>query len=268
MSSQADGPASARIQALAREQFAPVAAAYVTSSTHAASSDLQRLVNLAEPEGNEMLLDVATGGGHTALAFAPHIRMAVASDLTGEMLAAARAHISERGLRNVTYCQAAAEVLPFADASFDIVTCRVAAHHFGNIRAFVAEAARVLRPRGMLLISDHLSPPEAELDAFMDRFERWRDPSHVRAYSLAEWQSFCNDHRLTIIHEEEHQREPYEFRDWTARMRMPAVERDRLERWLLDAPEAYRKYFEITEEDGQLQSLRGRFGIIVATRDA
>ncbi len=268
MNSQADGPEAARIQALAHEQFAPVAAAYVTSNTHAAGSDLQRLLHLAEPEGHETLLDVATGGGHTALAFAPHIRLAVASDLTFEMLAAARAHISERGMRNVAYCRAAAELLPFADASFDIVTCRVAAHHFGDVRAFVAEATRLLRPRGMLLISDHISPPQAELDAFMDRFERWRDPSHVRAYSYTEWQSCCADNRLTIIHQEDHQREPYEFHDWTARMRMPAVERDRLERWLLDAPAAYREYFEIREEDGRLQSLRGRFGIIIATRNA
>jgi ubiquinone/menaquinone biosynthesis C-methylase UbiE len=266
MSSQAGGPEAARIQALARNQFAPVAAAYVTSSTHAAGSDLQRLVNLAEPEGHEILLDVATGGGHTALAFAPHIRMAVASDLTSEMLTAARAHISERGLRNVTYCRAAAEVLPFADASFDIVTCRVAAHHFGDVRAFVAEAGRLLRPRGMLLISDHISPADPELDAFMDRFERWRDPSHVRAYSYNEWHSLCTENRLTVIHQEDHQREPYEFPDWTARMRMPPTERDRLERWLLDAPAAFRKYFEISEADGRLRSLRGRFGIIVATR--
>lgn len=255
-----------RIQALAHNQFAPVAADYVTSSTHATGADLRRLVTLAEPSGDETVLDVATGGGHTALAFAPHVRMAVASDLTYEMLAAARSFISAQACHNVTYCRAAAEQLPFADASFDIVTCRIAAHHFGSIQAFVAEATRVLRPRGMLLISDHISPEDPGLDRFMDRFERWRDPSHVRAYSYTEWQALCADNRLTVIHQEDDWREPYEFSSWTARMRMQETDRDRLERWLLDAPANYRDYFEILEEEGRLKSLRGRFGIIVATK--
>ncbi|MCG8348289.1 MAG: class I SAM-dependent methyltransferase [Chloroflexales bacterium] len=254
----------ARIKQRVQDQFAPVASAYVTSATHAHGVDLGRMVELAAPSRHEHLLDVATGGGHTALIFAPHLRQVIASDLTPEMLKAARQHITSQQKTNVGYCQAAAEALPFANASFDLVTCRIAAHHFANVRSFVAEAARILRPGGRLLVSDHIGLEDHELDAFMDRFERWRDPSHVRAYSFTEWQAFCTTAGLHVIHTETDPREPYEFESWTARMRMPDTERNALGDWLLAAPTRFRELFEIVEHEGKVVSLRGAFGIIVA----
>jgi SAM-dependent methyltransferase len=252
------------IQRLVQSQFGPVASAYVSSTTHAQGADLPRMVELAAPTGGEMLLDIATGGGHTALAFAPHVRHVVAGDLTLNMLAAAREHITAQGIENTSYCRAAAEALPFASGSLDLVTCRVAAHHFADIRAFVREAARVLRPGGRLLVSDHIGLEDAELDSFMDRFERWRDPGHVRAYSFAEWRSFCAAAGLDFSHHEDFPWLPYEFTNWTERIRMPAAERDALERWLLDAPPRCREFFRITEQDGRILSLQGTFGILVA----
>jgi len=251
-----------RVQA----QFAPAAGDYVTSTTHAYGVDLARLVELAAPRGTERLLDVATGGGHTALAFAPHVRSAVAGDLTLTMLQAARRHIAAQGVTNVTFCRAIAEALPFSSDGFDLVTCRVAAHHFADAPAFAAEAARVLRPGGRLLISDHIGLEDSELDAFMDRFERWRDPGHVRAYTYAEWSSFFAGTGLQIEHTESDPREPYEFESWTARLRMPAPEREALERWLLAAPPNVREFFAIVAENGRVVSLRGHFGLIVARK--
>lgn len=254
------------VQALAQAQFAPAARDYVTSATHAHGADLARLVALAGGTGRELALDVATGGGHTALALAPHVAHVIASDLTLPMLVEARRHIAGRAAANVSYARCAAERLPFADASFDLVTCRVAAHHFADARAFVAESARVLRPGGRLLVSDHIGLEDAEQDAFMDRFERWRDPSHVRAYSYAEWRAFCAAAGLAVTHTEDDPREPYEFASWTARMRMKDEERDALGRWLLAAPAHLRERFEVVERDGRVESLRGTFGIIVAAK--
>src|SRR5438067_595275 len=82
-----------RVQA----QFGPAAQSYVHSAGHARGDDLRRLVELARLSGDERVLDIATGGGHTALAFAPHVREVVASDLTPQMLAAAEAFIREQG---------------------------------------------------------------------------------------------------------------------------------------------------------------------------
>lgn len=258
----------AAIRALAQSQFAPAAKDYVTSATHALGADLARLVELAAPAGHEIALDVATGGGHMALALSHYLHNVVASDLTLAMLVEARKHIAAQEVTNVSYCQAVAESLPFAAESFEIVSCRIAAHHFANVRAFVSDAARILRPGGLLLISDHIGLEDAEQDAFMDRFERWRDPSHVRAYSFAEWRDFCGASGLEVIHTEEDPREPYEFASWTARMRMKEADRDALAQWLLAAPAHLRKRFEVVEDAGRVVSLRGTFGIIVARRPA
>jgi ubiquinone/menaquinone biosynthesis C-methylase UbiE len=75
---------------------------------------------------------------------------------------------------------APAEHLPFEDGSFDVVTCRIAAHHFTDIRAAVAEMARV--SNRLLVIEDNLFRGE-----HVEEAERLRDPTHVRCYSEDEW---------------------------------------------------------------------------------
>jgi SAM-dependent methyltransferase len=255
-----------RIAALAQAQFGPVAQSYVTSPTHAAGADLQRLVELAAPRGDERMVDVATGGGHTALRFAPHVASVVALDLTPSMLTAARAHIAGQGITNISYCRGLAEAQPFADRTLDLNICRLAAHHFADPRAYAAEVARTLRPGGRFLLADHIGLDDPEMDAFMDRFERWRDPSHVRAYTFAEWRSFLEPVGLEVEHTEWLAHEPYIFDSWTARIRMPEAEREALERWLLAAEPRFRDFFAITVEDGRVRSLTGAFGIVVARR--
>jgi ubiquinone/menaquinone biosynthesis C-methylase UbiE len=253
---------------LVQQQFGPSAEQYVTSAFHAHGSDLGRLIELAGPQGHERVLDVATGGGHTALAFAPRVREVAALDLTQPMLDAASAFITSKGITNVTYHRAPAEELPFDDASFDIVACRIAAHHFADAAAFAREAARVLKPGGTFLLGDHLGLDDPEYDTFMDRFERWRDPSHVRAYTVAEWCAFLEPVGLQIEHTEPITRNSYDFQDWTARIRTPADERDALEQWLLAAEPRFKQFFAIVEKDGHVESLRGNFGIIVARKAA
>lgn len=255
------------IKNLVQEQFGAAAQGYVASAGHARGGDLGRLVELARPRGDERVLDIATGGGHTALAFAPHVREVVASDLTPRMLAAAEAFIRGQGVTNVLFELADAEELPFADASFDIVTARIAPHHFPNPHRFVHQVARVLRPGGLFLLDDNMAPEDAELDAFMNRFEQWRDPSHVRAYTSSEWCRWMADAGLTVEHVDPLARKRYEFADWTTRMRMPDAERDALDAWLLAAPPRCAEFFEIAVEDGRVRSLCGAFAIIVARRD-
>src|SRR5262245_48778467 len=121
-----EGPPDRRHRQQVQRQFGANAERYVTSTDHAHSDSRDRLLELVAPQRDWQALDVATGGGHTALAFAPHVRTVVASDLTIEMLAAARGFIRQQGLSNVTFAAADACALPFADAAFDLVTCRVA----------------------------------------------------------------------------------------------------------------------------------------------
>src|SRR6266700_663028 len=171
----------------AQSRFAAAAEHYVTDRIHVAGDELDRMVELARLTGEERVLDVATGGGHTALAFAPHAREVIALDLTRAMLDAAARHVAERGAANVSFHLGDAEHMPFADGEFDVVTARFAPHHFPQPERFVAESARVLRPGGRLVIFDNMVPEDDELDAFMNRFEVWRDPSHFRAHRPSQW---------------------------------------------------------------------------------
>ncbi len=171
----------------AQDRFGRYAAGYVTSETHAAGADLDLLVEMAEPQSAWVMLDIATGGGHTALKFAPLVKRVVATDLTPQMLAKAQEFIASQGVRNIEFKPADAENLPFEAKTFDLVTCRIAPHHFPDVPQFIRESCRVLQPGGILLVQDHVLPEDAESARYIDNFERLRDPSHNRAYSQAEW---------------------------------------------------------------------------------
>jgi ubiquinone/menaquinone biosynthesis C-methylase UbiE len=198
---------------LVQQQFGANAAAYATSAVHAKGASLARLVELVAPLGTWRALDVATGAGHTAAAFAPHVAEVVASDLTDEMLAEAAMLAAERGLANMTTTRADAEAMPFADQSFDLVTCRIAPHHFGSVAAFVGESWRVLKPGGVFGLVDNVSPDSATTpghsaaalrDAAIsyNAFEKLRDPSHGRALTTGEWLEIVDDTGFSIAHHE------------------------------------------------------------------
>ena len=94
---------------LSQERFAKFAEGYVTSQTHAKGYDLDRLVQIAQPQADWRVLDVATGGGHTVLKFAPYVGSVVATDITPQMLSAAAENIKKQGVINVTFEPADAE---------------------------------------------------------------------------------------------------------------------------------------------------------------
>ncbi|MBK9746161.1 MAG: methyltransferase domain-containing protein [Chloroflexi bacterium] len=95
-----------------KQRFSQYAHGYVTSETHSQGHDLDRLIELAQPQPDWVVLDVATGGGHTALKFAPHVAKVIASDFAPPMLAEAKAFIESKGATNVEFADVDAENIP------------------------------------------------------------------------------------------------------------------------------------------------------------
>jgi ubiquinone/menaquinone biosynthesis C-methylase UbiE len=202
-------------KSLSQQQFGATAKDYITSKPHAQGKSLDRMVALAAPQPDWAVLDVATGAGHTAYAFAPHVARVWATDITDEMLDIVREQAQKRGLANVRVAHAKAESLPFEDSSFDLVTCRIAPHHFDSIAAFLDEVRRVLKPDGTLALVDNVVP-EGSVGDYVNAFERFRDPSHLRAWNMAEWRTALAAHGFTIVLEEEIAK-TMEFAPWATR---------------------------------------------------
>lgn len=240
----------AKIQQV-QSNFGAAAADYVTSKVHANSEDLTWVVESADLSGTERVLDVATGAGHTAFALAPHAAEVVALDITPEMLAVAQQVANERHLYNIRFLKGDAQNIPCEEASFDVVACRQAAHHFPDARRAVQEWARVLRPGGKLILVDSASPEEPEIDAFLNEIECLRDPSHVRNYRRSEWLAFLHEAGFTVNDTRE-MGIWLDIPSWTKRMRTPEKSVATIERLLREASPATRQRLGIEEQDGVL----------------
>ncbi len=227
---------------LVQKQFGVAAADYAASAVHASGPSLARLVAMVSPRPDWRVLDVATGAGHTAHALAPLVARVVASDITDEMLAQTAKLAASRRLTNVETAHAEAGALAFPDASFDLVTCRLAAHHFPDPAGFVAAAWRVLKPGGTFALVDNIGPdaarmPEAtpaeirDADTLYNTFEELRDPSHARALGLDDWVGLLGDSGFVDLRHERLDQD-IAFNPWTERMRCSAETIERLDHLL------------------------------------
>ena len=246
-------------KAQVQDYFSRTAEGYVASFSHRTGDDLQRLIALGEWSPGQHALDVATGGGHTALAVAPHVAQVTVTDLTPRMLEKAQEFLLAQGVTNAVFQVADAEELPLKAESFDRVTCRIAPHHFPDVAQFVREVARVLKPGGIFLLIDCMAPADPELDTFDNTVEKWRDPSHGRSCTAEEWQRFFREAGLNIEHTEFF-RKTHMYDDWTARSQMTAGEKEKLAKFILGSDERTRRYFEVAQnQDGQLVSFTNDF---------
>jgi len=170
-----------------RDQFNKQAALYATSPVHRHGPSLPVLVEMAAPKPTDLVLDVATGTGNTALALAPLVLRVVGLDVASGMLEQARARAQAEKIENAEFISGSAEEMPFPDAEFSLVVSRHAPHHFHRLDKFLSEVRRVLKPGGRFVVADQISPL-AQVADWVDQWERTRDPSHFRQRTVAEWQ--------------------------------------------------------------------------------
>jgi ubiquinone/menaquinone biosynthesis C-methylase UbiE len=251
------------ITASVRSQFGPAATDYAASEVHAKGESLARIVELVAPRKTWEALDVATGAGHTAAIFAPHVASMIASDITDEMLREAAKLANARRIANILTVPAAADALPFPDESFDLVCCRLAAHHFPSLESFVGEARRVLRTGGRFALVDNVAPDEERLPGAHEdeieraivaynAFEKLRDPSHGFAPRPEFWLALLEDNGFTIVAHEQMEKE-LAFGPWVTRMRCTPAVIAELERILIDGPAHLRTFLKPRrDEDGEL----------------
>jgi SAM-dependent methyltransferase len=122
---------------------------------------------------------------------------------------------------------APADHLPFADESFDLVVCRIAAHHFPDLPAAVDEMARVARR--LLVLEDVLFDAD-----YVEEAHRLRDPTHVRCYSEDEWRTVVTEAGFEVEQVEVLDRR-LALEPWLDRVDVPDEGRARVRTLLADA---------------------------------
>ncbi len=181
-----------------QDEFTRQAERFAASPVIKDEERLRRLVEAINPASSARALDVACGPGFVVMALAQRCREAVGVDLTEAPLIIAERLRRERGLNNVRFQTSDADRLPFSDAEFDIVTCRLAFHHMEDPRLALREMTRVCRPGGQVAVEDLVNSENPQRAEFHHHVQRLRDPSHTRALALSELAIMLGDNNLEI----------------------------------------------------------------------
>jgi ubiquinone/menaquinone biosynthesis C-methylase UbiE len=178
-----------------RARFAATADRVAEHSLRQVDAVRSELQALFAPTGGERVVDVGTGAGTLARALAPLVKEVVGVDVVPELLQAAR----REAPANATFVEGDATALPFERASFDVAATRRTLHHIARPELVVAELARVVRPRGTVLVEDQIAPIDPLAAVALDRFERSRDPSHTRLLPDVDLRSLFDANELELV---------------------------------------------------------------------
>ncbi|HDR2756221.1 MULTISPECIES: class I SAM-dependent methyltransferase [Enterobacter] len=234
------------------KQFGSQASAYLSSAVHASGRDLTRLSERLAAFPQAHVLDLGCGAGHASFAAAQQVAQVTAYDLSSQMLDVVTEAAKAKGLKNLVTRQGYAESLPFADDTFEIVISRYSAHHWHDVGQALREVKRVLKPGGIFIIMDIMSPGHPVRDVWLQTVEALRDTSHVRNYSSGEWLQMTAEAGLisrSLITD----RLPLEFSSWIARMRTPEALSQAIRLYQDSASADVKAYFEL-QEDGSFTS--------------
>jgi ubiquinone/menaquinone biosynthesis C-methylase UbiE len=240
------------IQQASLEQFQKQSHRYAKGHILEMTEDVTMALEFIKlPPGAEAL-DVATGAGHTAFCLARAGLRVTASDLTPAMLQRVREGAAERGLVIETR-QHSAEELPYPDATFDLVTCRVAPHHFSSVADFVRESARVLKPGGWFLVIDGTVPDDSpEAEEWLHQVEKFRDPSHNRLIPPRQWRALCEQSGLDVQKSVIAHRKQPDLEWYFETAATSSENRQKVHALIASASGQIREEYRLGEEDGKI----------------
>lgn len=239
------------VQRAAAEQFSKQSHRYGPGHILEDVADLRAALAHLRLPARAAVLDVATGGGHTGLFFAALGHEVTLADISPVMLRRAADLAASRGLAVATQAHPA-ERFPNADARFDLVTCRVAPHHFSSPADFVRETARVLRPGGEFLLIDGSVPDdEPEAEAWLHAVEKARDPSHARFLTPSAWRAVCAEAGLKVVHAALSPRRQPDLEWYFETAATPPANRETVRELIRSVSDPVRQVFRVGEESGK-----------------
>jgi SAM-dependent methyltransferase len=254
------------IQRAAQEQFGNRSDHYGQGHILANVEDVHAAIQTINLPARAKVLDVATGAGHTGLYLASLGHDVTLADIAQPMLDKAAQLAAERGL-SVKTVQHPAEHFPHAADTFDLVTCRVAAHHFSFPDKFIAETARVLKPGGyFLLIDGTVADDQAEAEAWLHAVEKLRDPSHNRFLTPGAWSALCQSNGLAVQSVTLFPFKQPDLNWYFETAGTPDRNRIKVLELIAQAPEPARNLFRIGEEDGKIVWWWQRLTLIAVKR--
>lgn len=239
-------------QSASASQFNRQSDRYGKSHILADTQDVEQGLRGVLPACGGAALDVATGGGHTALWLARHGWKVTAGDIAPRILENAQKLCAEEGFGIETRLFPAEE-MPFADCSLDLITVRVAPHHFSSPQKFVQEAARVLRPEGHFLLIDGTVPDDdPETEEWLHRVEKWRDPSHGRFLPRKAWQDLAKEAGLKVVRSELHPRKQPDLNWYFDTAATPEENRQKVLEAVAQASDHVRAALRLGNEEGKI----------------
>ena len=240
------------VQRSSQEQFGKQSHRYAKGHVLQNVDDLREALSFLSLPAPAQILDVAAGAGNTGLFFASLGHDVTLSDIAQPMLDRAIEAAHERGLKIQTRVHPA-EKFPFPDQTFDLVSCRVAPHHFSSPEAFVSECSRTLKRGGCLLIIDGtVEDDQPEAEAWLHEVEKLRDPSHQRLIIPKRWVEMCQATGLTVERSLIRFFKQPDLNWYFETAATPQQNRDRILQLIDRAPDSARKLFRIGVEDRKI----------------
>ncbi|MCI0745048.1 MAG: class I SAM-dependent methyltransferase [Verrucomicrobia subdivision 3 bacterium] len=240
------------IQRAAQEQFGRQSHRYGRGHILENIEDVRAAIDPLDLKPGMKALDVATGGGHTGIYLASLGCDVTLADIAEPMLQRAAAAADALGYKVKTELHAA-ENMPYAHSCFDIVTCRVAPHHFSSPEAFIAETARVLAPGGwFVLIDGTVEDGQLEAEEWAHQLEKLRDPSHNRLLTPGQWTRLCKSNGLNVTRTVVTPFKQPDLQWYFETAATPLANRVRVRELIANAPDSARRLFRLGEENGKI----------------